>query len=447
MQTTNFQCGHCGNLMAVTANMLGQQVRCPTCQQVVLAPAPTPTAPPLPGIEALGLGSTAVVEPECIFSPPDASDEDLFGGPAVPQLQIPPPWTPPLEPTVAPVPPAPQQEEPLTYPPASQPAPADLGIAASPFPPPLAPTEPPAATEPPNPFAPAGETELAPEVFAEASRPTPRPARRGSSWVVPVLIIPLISYSAMVTALLLWQIYKPPPPHPLEMIPDLSDHPSTKLEKKVVVYDYKQTPTYELPDKLRVPLGQPLAIGAVRVTPRKVEFGKIKIRTQNFSKVEESPYPTLILHLDFENISEDVAFRPLDAFFNPRLDHSKGNVLTNRTFTQLVMGNTRLCGGPCKWVHPAYRGKELVETVEGQHYEKELKPGDPPLSTFVCVDPDTQDPTYLATHPEEDILHYKGPLLYRVQVRRGLVNFKGKDVPCTAVIGVEFTDRDIEKPG
>src|SRR5437763_1339138 len=120
MQTTNFQCGHCGNLMAVTANMLGQQVRCPNCQQVVLAPAPAPTGTP-------------------------------------------------------------------------------------------------AETDPPNPFAPAGETELAPEVFAEASRPAPRPARRGSSWVVPVLIIPLISYSAMVTALLLWQIYKPPPPHPLEL--------------------------------------------------------------------------------------------------------------------------------------------------------------------------------------------------------------------------------------
>jgi hypothetical protein len=441
MQTTNFQCGHCGNLMAVTANMLGQQVRCPTCQQVVLAPAPAPSAPSLPGLEALGLGSSAAVEPECIFSPPDVSDEDLFGGPAVPPLEIPPPWTPPLEPVVAPVPPARQQEETLTYLPGSEPAPPDPGFAASPFPPA------PAPSEPANPFAPASESELATDVLAEASRHTPRPVRRGSSWVVPVLIIPLISYSAMVTALLLWQIYKPPPPHPLEMFRDLSDQPSTKLDKKMVIYDYKQTPTYELPDKLRVSLGQSLEIGDVRVTPTKVEFGKIKIRTQGFTKVEESQYPTLILHLDFENISEDVVFRPLDAFFNPRLDHSKGNVLTNRTFTQLVMGNTHLCGGPCKWVHPAYRSKELIETVEGQHYEKELKPGDPPLSTFVCVDPDTQDPAYLATHPEDDILHYKGPLLYRVQIRRGLVTYKGKDVPCTAVIGVEFTDRDIEKPG
>jgi hypothetical protein len=287
-------------------------------------------------------------------------------------------------------------------------------------------------------------------VIAAASRLAPRPARRGSSWLLPVLIIPLISYSAMVTALLMWQIYKPPPPHPLEMVPDVTDHPATKLDKKLTVYDYHDAPTFELPAKLRVPLRQSLELGDVRVTPRKVEFGKIKIRTQGYSKVEDSQFPTLILHLDFENISEDVVFRPLDAFFNPRLDHSKGNVLTNRTFTQLVMGDppiTRLCGGPCKWVPPALRSKELVETVEGQHYEKELKPGDPPLHTFVCVDPDTQDPAYLATHPEDDILRYKGPLMYRVQFRRGLVNYKGKEVPCTAVIGVDFTDRDIDKAG
>src|SRR5262249_23908724 len=154
-------------------------------------------------------------------------------------------------------------------------------------------------------------------------------------------------------------------------------------------------PTFELPARLRVPLGQPLEIGDVRVTPRKVEFARIKFHTPGY-RDEESLYPTLILHLDFENVSDDVVFRPLDTFFNPKFDHSTGAVLTNRTFTQLVMGNARLCGGPCKWVPPPLRGKEPVETVVGQHLEKDLKPGDPPLSTFVCVDPDTQDPAYLA---------------------------------------------------
>ena len=39
MQTVQFQCGHCGKLMGVSHEFLGQQVRCPTCQQIVLAPA------------------------------------------------------------------------------------------------------------------------------------------------------------------------------------------------------------------------------------------------------------------------------------------------------------------------------------------------------------------------------------------------------------------------
>ena len=36
------------------------------------------------------------------------------------------------------------------------------------------------------------------------------------------------------------------------------------------------------------------------------------------------------------------------------------------------------------------------------------------------------------------------PLLWRVQVRRGLVAFKGKDVPVTAIVGVEFKASDVK---
>ena len=48
MQTVNFKCGHCGNLMAVGTDFLGQQVRCPHCQQVVLAPPPAAAPAPPP---------------------------------------------------------------------------------------------------------------------------------------------------------------------------------------------------------------------------------------------------------------------------------------------------------------------------------------------------------------------------------------------------------------
>ncbi len=69
MQTVNFQCGSCGNLMAVGVEYLGQQVRCPHCQQVVMAPGsdvPAPPDPPPPRID----------DPFRILS--DSPNEDIF---------------------------------------------------------------------------------------------------------------------------------------------------------------------------------------------------------------------------------------------------------------------------------------------------------------------------------------------------------------------------------
>src|SRR5262249_54845965 len=51
MATVNFQCGHCGKLMAVEAGHLGQQVRCPHCQGVVLTPPAAPVEPPAAPVE------------------------------------------------------------------------------------------------------------------------------------------------------------------------------------------------------------------------------------------------------------------------------------------------------------------------------------------------------------------------------------------------------------
>src|SRR5260370_26559565 len=48
MQTVQFQCGHCGSMMGVSIEFLGQQVRCPTCQEVVVAPASSDPSPPEP---------------------------------------------------------------------------------------------------------------------------------------------------------------------------------------------------------------------------------------------------------------------------------------------------------------------------------------------------------------------------------------------------------------
>src|SRR5262245_59722957 len=89
MQTVTFNCPHCGNLMAVGLNLLGRNVRCPHCKQVVRAPAslnepaaPTPTPAP-PTTPTVAVPSFNLPKPtethESIFSERHEHDEDLFG--------------------------------------------------------------------------------------------------------------------------------------------------------------------------------------------------------------------------------------------------------------------------------------------------------------------------------------------------------------------------------
>src|SRR5947209_17045538 len=137
MGQVNFPCEHCGQLMGVLEDLLGQQVRCPHCQQVVRAPAsrdaPPPSPPPPPQPEPLPAMFPPLLQPaevESIFAPPEATDDDLFGGSQTPRLELPPEpaWTAP------PVPPPPVHVEPVSAPPLPAPEPAPV--------PPLEPTLP-----------------------------------------------------------------------------------------------------------------------------------------------------------------------------------------------------------------------------------------------------------------------------------------------------------------
>jgi hypothetical protein len=97
------------------------------------------------------------------------------------------------------------------------------------------------------------------------------------------------------------------------------------------------------------------------------------------------------------------------------------------------MGDKRFFGGPCNW-NPINKHDDLKEVVEGQNIDKILRPGEK-MDTFVCTDPDDKVAGPLAA--------YQGPLLYRVRVRRGLVPVRNREISATAVVGVEFTSRDV----
>jgi hypothetical protein len=439
MQTVNFQCGHCNNLMAVTTENLGRQVQCPHCRQIVVAPAsadPSPSPPP-----AFSTDPTA--EPESIFSPP--ASEDLFDSPAPPRLEslgsALDQQTLPLEPAV--------------------PAPAG-GETTQLYQPPehAAPTE----TIVPGPAVPNGEATLADHdqtsawqmpaeqvSSAPVSEPLPSPAiakakaRGGTgSNVLLLFFIPLLSYSILATvviALLYYKIQNTKPNNPLEEMPDVSgDMPGVKKGEKV---SKSWTPPeaytrLAISPNFRVGLNQTLRVGDLEVTPRQVELTTVRVFVEGSERPEPCLHRSLVLRLRLKNVSDEWTFAPLDNFFDRRWKKGDGPP----PLTLLEAGSERFVGGPAPW-YPLKRSKRDTgvnrrEWVEGRKNEPQpLKPGEE-LDTLVCTDGQIEA-------VEKTAESYQGNYLWRVHVRRGPVVVQGRPapVPATAVIGVEFKAEDI----
>ena len=163
------------------------------------------------------------------------------------------------------------------------------------------------------------------------------------------------------------------------------------------------------------------------MTATRVERGRIRYLTPGHPRPVEAAQDSLVLHLHLKNISEDVIFCPTDPYFDRRC---KPKQTQNKTYTYLVMSGQRYYGGPCDWKPTPPR-----EYVLGQVYGKELKPQQA-LDTIVC------------TAPEDDagraLEQYHGDLLWRVQLRRGLVQVGDRELSATAVIGVQFNKKDVQ---
>jgi hypothetical protein len=98
---------------------------------------------------------------------------------------------------------------------------------------------------------------------------------------------------------------------------------------------------------------------------------------------------------------------------------------------------------PYTFLETAKRDRSRVyggkwQTVQGDEASGErLGPGE---STTVQLTTDSWD-----RDPVARLKNYQGRLLWRVQVRRGLVPYKGEEVSTTAVVGVEFDSVAIQQ--
>jgi hypothetical protein len=263
---------------------------------------------------------------------------------------------------------------------------------------------------------------------------------------MPIIFFSLLSYSVMATAILILVLVRMKtagPMHPLEYIPDVDgDNPGAKRTK--IRFNHDKERTQEIvPAHLRTKIGVAIRVGELEVTPLAVEKATVAVLVSGFSKAEPCKEDSLILRLKLKNVSADQSFCPLDYYFNRKWKEKSRNSYPP-PFTLVQFGTEKpeksFFGGPANWLPLALAGSKKSqsprETVEDENLDKTLEPGDE-MTAFLCTDGDDASAQAIFTH--------QGPMLWRLQVRRGLVPVGAKEIPATAVIGVEFGATDIKQ--
>lgn len=503
--TQTFPCPFCGRRMGVRVEMLGRHVRCPHCSQVVLAPtapaaapptsdpakrvsltAPTPLAAPTPippeNFPTHPPESPRPEQPQYTFdqrketadsilSHEDESDDEVFSSksenkvPVLPDVGTQPPTAP--EPG-KPRPPSPPFEVSSSQIPTLElRTPVDIvpaPISASTLLPAPTPVERPPSgpTTPSNPFA--FDEAAPPQPLATRPEPLPitsptvspvpstlggssdgeapppsthsgrsQPAATGSPIRYKMFFYILVPYAALMTILAVYGLFfksgGPDPGHPLSTIPDNFGEFDPAARKKVT--QWKLDLDGPLPADQRAGLGQTIEVGQLRIEPVSVEKRPLRIVKEGKAAGDvqrrQTRFHALVLHLRIKNTSETTPIFPLDPAF------TRSARVDDKPAMRLVIGKQTLYGGAIPWPF-GERLKREYEEAQATDYDP-LKPGE--SREYVVFT--NEDSTIAST-----VRKMTEPLLWRVQVRRGLIEFKGKDIPVTAIIGVEFQSSDIE---
>lgn len=459
MQTVKFQCAKCANQMQVSTEFLGKQVRCPHCKQVVQAPASTPapagvaSAPVPPGpAPAAPMPPAPGAANEPLFRLPSRRDDegsifeaneegdDLFDNePKSPKVELPPPpaWPNPNTPAAPAAPGA-------ALPPGNFPN-MQLGHPGE------APTVSIPGSVPHVPQLNGDETmPLTTDIQAQAhvaeqagGEVEPTAARRlaqqrahQDSMFTYYLLAFLIPYAILMTIICAYFILKPSrPAHPLELLPDFPNDRGGGGGAFKRVEDSKP-----LPDHMRVKIKDTIQVGDLAVTPLKVEQRRVTYAYENgVHPDQDSPADAIVVTLEVTNTSKDVMFGPNDLFYNRKCTTPTA---PDRPYTSLEVGKNRFFGGPCKYVpkaanRPGWREKDPREFIRGSEYNTDLMPGKK-LTMIVCTDPENTDVVQLVDA-------HNGPMIYRIQLRRGLLKVGDREGTVTTVIGVEFNKNEILK--
>jgi hypothetical protein len=255
--------------------------------------------------------------------------------------------------------------------------------------------------------------EAFPPAAPESPLPTPTPEpllaplkRPRQSQLGVLLLIFLIPYAIIITGAFLYMLYayrNLSAADPMERMPD----PDAKNGAKRV---WLISPDHPLSDKLKTALGQTIRVGDLEVKPLQVKL---------------TAGGDLELRLEMKNVSQEALFNPFPIAFI----HPPGR----KPYTYLQAGDRTIVGGDPEW----FRGPPGHEK---QLSNGDLRPGEELIATLTT----NGDKTTRAV--VQRVVHTSGPLLWRLHVRRGLVEVHGRPVSATAVIGVRFRAQDIAQP-
>jgi hypothetical protein len=403
METVNSKCEHCGLLMAVAIEFLGRPVRCPHCYQIVSAPRDAENDAASPADEALFLPRPATDE-DSIFTPIEATSESVFAANEPTEVFVDFVTPRPIEPPTEPI----EISETETFR-----------------------ETPDHAAAPPQ--APPAEPQSA--AFQPSTRLGQVPARSGD-WRKYLLAI-LIPYAVFATAAAVYFFLQArKAPQGFEALPDVEgEHSGTsRVKPRNFVID-RVIADAELPARLWTRLGKPIRVGDVEVLAESVEQRKILFRYEGSTRrPTESAGESLVLKLGFRNLSAAEAFAPTDPAFVRLWRQGKE---TTKPYTFLDIDGAKFFGGACRWRPRGRRDGEPLEYIDGQDFRSVLSPGEA-MTSLVCTDPDNAAIITAARAA-------RGPLRWRVEVRRGPIRVHDRPVSACAVVGVAFDPSEITR--
>jgi phage FluMu protein Com len=343
---------------------------------------PAPTPAPAPPAPALGNQATMALERESIFAGPESS-EDVFGGGATQMLV-----EYPAEPA-----PAPRHEVSATleFNPDQQPE-HEAASAPMHFEPELNRHE--AASVPHWHEPPSQEEDL------PASQPRVNYSTGTGLLYAMIFLVPYSILATIAIVYLLLELGKQP--HPLDMLPDPSTGKGGARKVERIKHDYP------LAAHQKIGLGQAVRVGALEVQAQKVAL---------------NAEGDLVLNLRVKNLSTDQVFAPIS---DPFL-HVQADVVGGKPYTFLQSETFK----------PVYGGFLHMRQGERDNPTGEMTPGQEETIALTTMDSDRKLVSKIAAS--------KDRLLWRVQLRRGLVSFRGKSVSATSVVGVQFNASDLKR--